>query len=88
MATTKELIEVANAASQGITDLAVAINALEASVTAALNKLPEVPQDVQDDIDAAVGTLRAAAQQAAEAVLDAADGVDEAKLVPPEVPEP
>ena len=85
-ATTKELIEVANAASQGITDLAAAINALEAAVTAALDKLPEVPADVQADIDAAVDTLRTAAHNAAAAVADAADGVDEAKLVPPDVP--
>ena len=86
MATSKELIAVANVAAKGITDLAESINTLEAAVTAALAKLPTIPADVQADIDAAFATLQQAGVDAAAAVADAADGIDEAAIVPPVVP--
>jgi len=86
MATTKELVTVANAAAQGITDLGTAINALEAKITEALAKIPSIPVEAQNDIDAAVATLQKAATDAAAAVADAADGVDEASLVVPTTP--
>jgi hypothetical protein len=68
MATSKEVLELANA-------VVAAVNTLEAKVTEALAKLPAVPADVQADLDAAFVALQGA-------VADAADGVDEAAVPP------
>ncbi len=102
MATTKELVEVANAAAQGITDVGAevvkfgpAVDAFEARITELVKQIGNPTTEQQADIDAAVATLRSAGTSAAatltaaqNALADAADGVDEAALVIPPAPEP
>ena len=83
MATTAELVEIANVAAAEIAKFGPAVNALEAAITAALAKLPTIPPAAQADIDAAVATLQGVVTDAQAALADAADGVDEAALVIP-----
>jgi hypothetical protein len=85
MATTQELVALANATAAEVAKFGPAVDALEAAVTAALAKIPTIPADAQADIDAAFATLQGAVSGAQAAVADAADGVDEAGLVVPPV---
>jgi hypothetical protein len=82
MATTQELVALANAAAAEIAKFGPAVDALEAAVTAALAKIPTIPADAQADIDAAVASLQGAVTSAQTALADAADGVDEVTVPP------
>jgi hypothetical protein len=86
MATTQELVALANATAAEVAKFGPAVDALEAAVTAALAKIPTIPPQAQADIDAAFAALQGAVTGAQAAVADAADGVDEAGLVVPPAP--
>jgi hypothetical protein len=82
MSTSTELVVLAQAIADEVAKFAPAVDALEAAVTAALAQVPGgVPPAVQADIDAAVAILQGVADNATKAVADAADGLDEAKVV-------
>lgn len=87
MATTQELVDLANAAAAEIAKFGPAVDALEAAITAALAKIPTIPADAQADIDSAVAILQGVVSGAQTALADAADGVDEV-AVPPAPPTP
>ena len=82
MATTTELVALANAAAVEISKFGPAVDALEAAVTAALAKIPTIPAEAQADIDAAVATLQGVVAGAQSALADAADGIDEVTVPP------
>ena len=69
MATAKQVLALAQ-------QIRTAVDTLEAKITEALARIPNVPPDVQADIDAAFDVLTAS-------VADAADGVDEAATPKP-----
>jgi hypothetical protein len=82
MSTSTELVVLAQAIADEVAKFAPAVDALEAAVTAALAQVPGgIPPEVQADIDAAVAILQGVADNATKAVADAADGLDEAKVV-------
>jgi hypothetical protein len=84
MATTTELVALATALSSEIKKFGPAVDALEAAVTAALDKIPGgIPAEAQAEIDAAVVSLKESLTFAQSAVADAADGVDESQIVQP-----
>ena len=81
MSTSTELVVLAQAIADEVAKFAPAVDALEAAVTAALAQVPGgIPAEVQADIDAAVAILQGVADNAAKAVADASDGIDEAKV--------
>ena len=82
MATSKELLDLANAVAAGIPASAAAVDALEAKVTAALAQIGGVPADVQADIDTAFAALSSAVAGLSAVSADAGDGVDEAAPAP------
>lgn len=81
MSTSAELVVMAQAIADEVAKFVPAVDALEAAVTAALAQVPGgVPPEVQADIDAAVAILQGVATNATQAVADATDGIDEAKV--------
>jgi len=82
VATSKELLAASAVVRDAVNQLPAAIDKLEADLTAAIAKLGTIPQDVQDDIDAAVENLKSSLDTAQKAVADAADGVDEGATSP------